>query len=144
MLMKGVWIALICKVTADLAANNGTREQVPLEPSEEWKQWSTLCQAVRNFWLLVGPKLRNRPEQWPTVRLPAPEPEPEVVESEGPVRFPAEPFVCGPHVHVVEHETSAICLDCQCHVGVHTGRGSLNYNALKGRPCKPLLRKKRA
>eukprot|EP00971_Amphidinium_carterae_P083406 1650760-Amphidinium_carterae.4 len=26
---------------ADLAANEGTHEHVPLEPSEEWKQWST-------------------------------------------------------------------------------------------------------
>eukprot|EP00971_Amphidinium_carterae_P161667 3204917-Amphidinium_carterae.1 len=47
---------------ADAAANRGTSEHVPLEPSEEWKQWSTVCQAVRNFWLLVGPKLRVRPE----------------------------------------------------------------------------------
>eukprot|EP00971_Amphidinium_carterae_P210589 4178936-Amphidinium_carterae.1 len=60
------------------------------------------------------------------------------------VRFPAEPFVCGPYLHVVEHETHAICLDCQRHVGVHTGRGRLNYHALKGRPCRPFLRKKRA
>eukprot|EP00971_Amphidinium_carterae_P092006 1821486-Amphidinium_carterae.1 len=38
-----------------------------------------------------------------------------------------------------------ICLDCQRHVGVHIGRGRLNYHFLmKGRPCKPLLRKKRA
>eukprot|EP00971_Amphidinium_carterae_P066540 1317603-Amphidinium_carterae.1 len=29
-------------------------------------------------------------------------------------------------------------------VGVHTGRGRLNYHALKGRPCTPLLRRKRA
>eukprot|EP00971_Amphidinium_carterae_P097764 1934544-Amphidinium_carterae.1 len=29
---------------------------------------------------------------WPRVRLPAPEPEPEAVESERPVRFPAGPF----------------------------------------------------
>eukprot|EP00971_Amphidinium_carterae_P040792 800629-Amphidinium_carterae.1 len=65
-------------------------------------------------------------------------------ESEGPVKFPTEPFVCGPHLHVVEHETYAICIDCQHHVGVHTGRGRLKYHALEGRPCKPLLRKKRA
>eukprot|EP00971_Amphidinium_carterae_P148385 2941797-Amphidinium_carterae.1 len=51
---------------ADVAANKGTNGQVPLEPSEEWKQWSTVCQAVRNFWrlvtpALVGPELRVRP-----------------------------------------------------------------------------------
>eukprot|EP00971_Amphidinium_carterae_P262881 5215155-Amphidinium_carterae.1 len=44
----------------------------------------------------------------------------------------------------MEHETYAICPDCQRHVGVRTGRGRLNYHALKGRPCKLLLRKKRA
>eukprot|EP00971_Amphidinium_carterae_P130551 2586388-Amphidinium_carterae.1 len=60
---------------ADVAANKGTREHVPLEPSSEWKQWSTVCQVVRNFGLFVGPKLRSRPEQRPRVRLPAPEPE---------------------------------------------------------------------
>eukprot|EP00971_Amphidinium_carterae_P265920 5275171-Amphidinium_carterae.1 len=80
----------------------------------------------------------------PRVRLPAPELEPAVVESEGPVRFPAGPFVCGPHLRAVEHETYAICLDCERHVGVHTGRGRFNDHALKGRPCKPLLKKKRA
>eukprot|EP00971_Amphidinium_carterae_P081834 1618964-Amphidinium_carterae.1 len=50
------------------------------------------------------------PSTWPTVRLPAPKPEPDVVESERPARFPAEPFVCGPHLHVVEHETYASCV----------------------------------
>eukprot|EP00971_Amphidinium_carterae_P028195 555248-Amphidinium_carterae.1 len=90
---------------ADVAANRGTSEHVPFEPSEEWKHWSAVCQAVRNIWLLVGPKLRNRPEQWPRIRLPAPELEPEVVESERPVRFPAELFICGPHLRVVAHET---------------------------------------
>eukprot|EP00971_Amphidinium_carterae_P012396 243964-Amphidinium_carterae.1 len=73
--------------------NNGTREHVPFEPSEEWKQWGIICQAV-NHWLLVGPKPRIRPEQWPRVRLPAPEPE-----------LPAAPFVVGPHQRVVEHVT---------------------------------------
>eukprot|EP00971_Amphidinium_carterae_P168976 3347521-Amphidinium_carterae.1 len=58
---------------ADTAANNGTRAHVPLEPSEEWKHWGTVSQAVRYFGLLVGPKLRTRPENWPRVRLAAPE-----------------------------------------------------------------------
>eukprot|EP00971_Amphidinium_carterae_P035834 705054-Amphidinium_carterae.1 len=31
---------------ADVAANKGTSEHVPREPSSEWKQWSTVCQAV--------------------------------------------------------------------------------------------------
>eukprot|EP00971_Amphidinium_carterae_P156165 3096150-Amphidinium_carterae.4 len=100
-------------------------------------------EVVRNFGLLVGPKLRVRPEQWPSVRLPSPEPVPEVVESERPVRFPAEPFVCGPHMHVVEHETYAMCLDCQRHAFTLEVVDSTT-TALRGKPCKPLLRKKRA
>eukprot|EP00971_Amphidinium_carterae_P118168 2341231-Amphidinium_carterae.1 len=76
---------------ADVAANNGTREQVPVELSEEWKhcQWGAVCQAVRNFWLLAGPKLCIRPEQWPRVRFPAPEAEPEIVECVATAVFPA-------------------------------------------------------
>eukprot|EP00971_Amphidinium_carterae_P265560 5268159-Amphidinium_carterae.2 len=97
--------------------------------------------SVERADLQVGPKLRVRPEQWPRVRLPAPEPEPAAVETERPAVFPAEPFVCGPHQRVVAHETYAICVDCQQHVGVHTGRGRLNYHALKGRPCEPPKRK---
>eukprot|EP00971_Amphidinium_carterae_P256529 5093640-Amphidinium_carterae.1 len=102
----------------------------------EWKQWSIVCQVVRTFWLLVGPKLRVRLEQWPSVRRPAPEPEPAIVEIARPVAFPAAPLVCGHHQQVVEHETYATCLDCQRHVGVCTGKGRLNHHALKGRPCK--------
>eukprot|EP00971_Amphidinium_carterae_P212255 4212451-Amphidinium_carterae.1 len=102
---------------ADVAANQGTSEHVPLEPSEKWKQCSIVCQAVRNFWLLVGPKLRVRLEQWPRVRLPAQEPEPMEAESAKKTVFPAAPFVMVPHQCVVEHDTYAIRLDCERHVG---------------------------
>eukprot|EP00971_Amphidinium_carterae_P018829 370813-Amphidinium_carterae.1 len=67
---------------------------------------------------MAGPNLRVRPEQWPRVRLPAPEPEPEVVESAKTAEFPAVPFVIGPHTSVL---TYAICHDCARHVGVRTG-----------------------
>eukprot|EP00971_Amphidinium_carterae_P049959 984709-Amphidinium_carterae.5 len=33
---------------ADVAANNGTREHVPFEPSDEWKHWGTVCVFVLN------------------------------------------------------------------------------------------------
>eukprot|EP00971_Amphidinium_carterae_P095966 1899201-Amphidinium_carterae.1 len=82
--------------------------------------------------------LRVRPEQWPRVRLPAPEREPVVLESAKKAEFPAAPFVIGPHQRVVEHETYAIWPDCERHDGVHTGRSCFNYHALKGRPCIPL------
>eukprot|EP00971_Amphidinium_carterae_P085235 1686245-Amphidinium_carterae.1 len=59
----------------------------------------------------------------------------------GPVEvavLPAAPFVVGPHQRVFEHATNAICLDCNRHVGIHTGRKNINYHALKGTPCQPL------
>eukprot|EP00971_Amphidinium_carterae_P338115 6475304-Amphidinium_carterae.3 len=128
---------------ADVAANNGTREHLPLEPSEEWKHWCKVYQAVHNL-LLVGPKLCARPEQWPSVRLPDRSLEPELVESARTAALPSAPFAISPHQHVVEHETHAICLDCQRHLRVHTGRKYFNHRALKGRPCVLLKRNKRA
>eukprot|EP00971_Amphidinium_carterae_P038185 750492-Amphidinium_carterae.1 len=102
---------------ADVADSIGTGGRVPLEPSEEWRQWGTVCRAVRNFWLLVGPELRVRPEQWPRVGLPAPEPVPGIVETAKTAALPAAPFV-------VEHETYAICLDCQRHVCIRAESAS--------------------
>eukprot|EP00971_Amphidinium_carterae_P036472 717097-Amphidinium_carterae.1 len=61
--------------------------------------------CVRNVWLLVGPKLRLRPEQRPRVRLPAPTPEPVEVVAVEETNLPAAPFVVGPHQRVVEHAT---------------------------------------
>eukprot|EP00971_Amphidinium_carterae_P287207 5701326-Amphidinium_carterae.1 len=55
--------------------------------------------------------------------LPAPEPEPEVVESAKKTEFPAAPFR---------------------HVGVHAGHKCFNYHTLKGKPCVPLKRQKRS
>eukprot|EP00971_Amphidinium_carterae_P155631 3086251-Amphidinium_carterae.1 len=42
---------------------------------------SMVTNAVRHCWLLVGPKLRERPEVWPRVRLPTPvvKPDPPLV-----------------------------------------------------------------
>eukprot|EP00971_Amphidinium_carterae_P026157 515809-Amphidinium_carterae.1 len=44
----------------------------PHEPTAEYLRWEMVAKAVRNFWILVGPKLRERPEAWPRVRLPPP------------------------------------------------------------------------
>eukprot|EP00971_Amphidinium_carterae_P059772 1182521-Amphidinium_carterae.1 len=87
--------------------------------------------------------MRNRPEQWPRVRTPAPALKPLIVETAESAVLPAVPFVIGPHQCVGEHETYAICLDCERHVGVHTGRECFNDHALKGRPCMFLKRKKK-
>eukprot|EP00971_Amphidinium_carterae_P022765 448835-Amphidinium_carterae.1 len=105
--------------------------------SEGWKQWGTVCQVVRSFWLLVCPKLRVRPEQGPRVRLPAPELVHEVVEPAELAVLPAAPFVVGPRQRGVEHETYAICSDCNRHVGIHTGRKSFNFHALKWNELSP-------
>eukprot|EP00971_Amphidinium_carterae_P323438 6427684-Amphidinium_carterae.1 len=51
----------------------GAAEHVPNEPSADWLLWEQVAKAVRNVWLLVGPKLRERPETWPRVRLPTPQ-----------------------------------------------------------------------
>eukprot|EP00971_Amphidinium_carterae_P010932 215807-Amphidinium_carterae.2 len=130
--------------TADVAANNGTREHVPCEPSEEWKQWGSVCQAARNVWLSVGSKLRNRPERWPRVRLPAPEPVPDLVVPVEVTNLLVAPFVVWPPQRVVEHATYAICLDCNSNVGIHIGRQNITHHACKGKLCQPLKRKKRA
>eukprot|EP00971_Amphidinium_carterae_P275297 5462212-Amphidinium_carterae.1 len=85
---------------AGAAADNVTREHVHLkffEPSDEWKCWGIVCQVARNVWLLVGPKQRIRPEQWPRVRLPDPEPEPDQVVPVEVTNLLAAPFVVGPH-----------------------------------------------
>eukprot|EP00971_Amphidinium_carterae_P110129 2181339-Amphidinium_carterae.1 len=57
---------------------------------------------------------------------PGPAPEPEIVETAASAVLPA-----GPHQRVVEHETYAICLDCERHVEAHTGRKCFNCHALK-------------
>eukprot|EP00971_Amphidinium_carterae_P087879 1739053-Amphidinium_carterae.1 len=66
-------------------ANLGAAAHAVHEPSAEHLRWEVVAQAVRNFWLMVGPKLRDRPEAWPRVRLPAPaEAEIEVPPLAGP------------------------------------------------------------
>eukprot|EP00971_Amphidinium_carterae_P266479 5286219-Amphidinium_carterae.1 len=45
------------------------------EPSDDWLLWEQAAKAVRHLWLLVGPKLRERPEAWPRV---TPEVEPDI------------------------------------------------------------------
>eukprot|EP00971_Amphidinium_carterae_P207398 4114872-Amphidinium_carterae.1 len=49
----------------DVVANLGAAEHADHEPSAEYLRWEVAAQAVRLFWLLAGPKLRDRPEAWP-------------------------------------------------------------------------------
>eukprot|EP00971_Amphidinium_carterae_P224224 4448659-Amphidinium_carterae.1 len=60
-------------VLMPLAATNlGAAAHAPHEPAAEYLRWALVAQAVRAFWPLVAPKLRDRPEAWPPARLPAP------------------------------------------------------------------------
>eukprot|EP00971_Amphidinium_carterae_P209936 4164329-Amphidinium_carterae.1 len=50
---------------ADVVANLGAAAHAPHEPTAEYLRWEIVAKAVRDFWILVGPKLRERPEAWP-------------------------------------------------------------------------------
>eukprot|EP00971_Amphidinium_carterae_P191227 3794854-Amphidinium_carterae.1 len=98
---------------ADEVANLGAAAHAELEPTAEYLRW----EAVRVFWLLVGPKLRDRPEAWPHAWLPAP-----AKDAEAPQALPVEPrpqapLVEGPHRRVVMFNTFARCLDCKRQTG---------------------------
>eukprot|EP00971_Amphidinium_carterae_P121996 2415783-Amphidinium_carterae.1 len=49
------------------------------EPTS-YLRWVDVAKAVRDFWLLVAPKLRDRPEAWPRIKLPKPVDEEAVTE----------------------------------------------------------------
>eukprot|EP00971_Amphidinium_carterae_P042433 834185-Amphidinium_carterae.1 len=80
---------------ADEVANLGAAALAAHEPSAEYLRWEMVAKAVRNFWLLVGPKLRECPEAWPRVRLPTPAVEEVVVPR---LAGPGEPQPQAPHV----------------------------------------------
>eukprot|EP00971_Amphidinium_carterae_P060928 1205981-Amphidinium_carterae.1 len=56
---------------ANVVANLGAAAHETHEPTAEYLRWEVVAQGVRLFWLLVGPKLRDRPEAWSRARLPA-------------------------------------------------------------------------
>eukprot|EP00971_Amphidinium_carterae_P217693 4321338-Amphidinium_carterae.1 len=75
---EDVWNVLICKVIVWLM----------LQPTE----------VPENMCRLSLPRIGSS-----GALLPAP-----VVETKRPAAFPAAPFVCGPHLHVVEHESQRV------------------------------------
>eukprot|EP00971_Amphidinium_carterae_P142244 2817747-Amphidinium_carterae.1 len=127
---------------ADVAVNNGTREHLPLEPSEAWNNGAMfvrLCVTSGSWWvrncelvLNSGPGSRVRP------LLPSLKQLTWLCQLR--FRLHCLPLATSTMLHVVEHEAYATCLDCQRHVGVHTGRKC--FNCHKGRPCTFLKRKK--
>eukprot|EP00971_Amphidinium_carterae_P161793 3207396-Amphidinium_carterae.1 len=56
---------------ADEVANLGAVAHAAHEPTAEYLRWRLWLRRFVSFWLLVGPKLRDRPEAWPCARLPA-------------------------------------------------------------------------
>eukprot|EP00971_Amphidinium_carterae_P282495 5608307-Amphidinium_carterae.1 len=97
-----------------------------------------VAKAVRNFWILVGPKLRERPEAWPRVKLPPPAPQEEVV-ADGlavPAAHDAQALhVEGPRRRVVNYNTFARCLDCHRQTG--KVKGSLIFPICVARSAGP-------
>eukprot|EP00971_Amphidinium_carterae_P018559 366203-Amphidinium_carterae.1 len=67
---------------ADEVANLGAAAHAVHEPTAEYLRWELVAKAVRHFWLMVGPKLRERPEAWPRMRLHAPAAEDAVVPAQ--------------------------------------------------------------
>eukprot|EP00971_Amphidinium_carterae_P123304 2441555-Amphidinium_carterae.1 len=89
---------------ADMVASFGAAEHEVHEPSAVYLFWEQVAQAVRHVWLLVGHKLRERPEAWSHVRLLAPAVEealPQVLPAEP---LPQAPHKVGPHKRVVAYE----------------------------------------
>eukprot|EP00971_Amphidinium_carterae_P145912 2892046-Amphidinium_carterae.3 len=60
-----------CNQQADVLANQGTAQHDPLDPDATWLTWADFATKVYHFWRLVGPQLRERPEEEPRARLPA-------------------------------------------------------------------------
>eukprot|EP00971_Amphidinium_carterae_P118267 2342994-Amphidinium_carterae.1 len=63
-----------------------------------WLSWADFANKVFHFWRLVGPNLRERPDEGPRARLPR---QPAEEEPEVPVRgmvYPEAPFRLGPHL----------------------------------------------
>eukprot|EP00971_Amphidinium_carterae_P163633 3244444-Amphidinium_carterae.4 len=124
--------------TGPVVANLSAAEHEPHEPSADWFHWELVANAVRNFWVLVGPKLRERLGAWPCVRLPTP-----VIEPDPPVELPAEvlpraPHEVGPHERVVEYNGFARCLVCYRQTG--KVKGKFSYSCLKRQECRLLCK----
>eukprot|EP00971_Amphidinium_carterae_P334907 6470453-Amphidinium_carterae.1 len=81
---------------------------------------------VYHFWRLVGPQLRERPEEQPRVKLPAETPVPPPA---APARVPdtEAPFQLGERQHVVKHANFLQCLDCNRQAGKVQAIGKHNF-----------------
>eukprot|EP00971_Amphidinium_carterae_P123045 2436209-Amphidinium_carterae.1 len=62
-----------------------------------------VVKAVRVFWFLVAPKLKDRPEACPRTRLPAPAEDAETTQALRVVPRQQAPRVEGPHRRCLQH-----------------------------------------
>eukprot|EP00971_Amphidinium_carterae_P285532 5669210-Amphidinium_carterae.1 len=107
---------------ADVLASQGTAQHGPLDPDATWLTWADLAMKMYHFWRLVGPQLRERPEDEPRARFPAelaikpPATQPSVQDlSDAPIQL-------GAHQRVVKHEAFLQCLDCNRQTGKVNGK----------------------
>eukprot|EP00971_Amphidinium_carterae_P312076 6203362-Amphidinium_carterae.1 len=128
---------------ADLLANQGTERLLDsdLEPDPVWLSWQDFAMKVHQFWRLVGPQLRDRPEEQPRVKLPIEPLAPSTV-APGRVRDTDEPFQLGEHQRVVKHASFLQCLDCNRHAGRVKATGKHNFAYMGTQDCRPLKIKK--
>eukprot|EP00971_Amphidinium_carterae_P181289 3596469-Amphidinium_carterae.1 len=99
---------------------------------------------VYHFWRLVGPQLRERPEEQPRVKLPA-EPNhqslPLLLQSGCQIDTDV-PFQLGEHQRVVKHASFLQCLDCNRQAGKVKATGKYNFAYMRTQDCTPLKTKK--
>eukprot|EP00971_Amphidinium_carterae_P267604 5308595-Amphidinium_carterae.1 len=96
---------------------------------------------VYHFLRLLGPQLRDRPEEQPRVKLPA---EPPAPPPAAPSRVPDAdaPFQLGEHQRVVKHASFLQCLDCNRQAGRVKATGKYNFAYMRTQDCRPLKTKK--
>eukprot|EP00971_Amphidinium_carterae_P202484 4017731-Amphidinium_carterae.1 len=113
----------------------------PLEPDPVWLSWQDFAMKVYHFWRLVGPQLRDRPEEQPRVKLPTEPPAPPPAAS---ARVPDTdaPFQLGQHRRVVKHASFLQCLDCNRQAGRVKATGKYNFAYVRTQDCRPLKTKK--
>eukprot|EP00971_Amphidinium_carterae_P196069 3890536-Amphidinium_carterae.1 len=95
---------------------------------------------VFHFWRLVGPNLRERPDDEPRVRLPR---HPAEEDPEVPVRgmvYPEAQFRLGSHLRVVRHEDFLQCLECTRITG--KVRGDYNFAYMTRQACRRMKKRK--
>eukprot|EP00971_Amphidinium_carterae_P268904 5334857-Amphidinium_carterae.5 len=99
-----------------------------LDPDPIWLTWEDFAMKVYHFWRLVGPQLREQPEEQPRARFPA---ELAAPPPAAPAVVPASdaPFQLQKHQRVVKHAAFLQCQDCNRQAGRVKATGK--YQALQ-------------